>query len=520
MQTDSSGEDLSDSEILDKCEQQLSELNNMDEDNLERGRGDEEEIARNTEKRKEPEDANNEDDFITVVRSKPKRLLRSNSLEQSGQLSPTQSTAGHRPTPGCSTSQHPLPSASEIAKHEVCVSSKENLPKPIAFAKLLRQENIKDILRIKYKSPNKVFIQCQREEDARKLIECKQFKEIGLRCQLIQEMSVSYGIVKGIDLELSEEELMSILKSNVDVLSVRRLKRLMPEGKWVDCESVRVCFKSNLLPQYIYAYDCRFQVDPYVFPVTQCSGCWQFGHFIKYCPTKKVMCPKCGGSHENCTITDFKCLNCKGNHFVLDKTCPIYLKERTIRNIMSEEHVTYRRALQILKEKKEKQILNINENTQENNNNQFATVTEKETYSSVVTRAVIHEKPLSYREEEGSDTSSNTRQSNKNTKQKSRKQNRCQNKNNESLEETIIIEEINNKSQEEKRSSKQNAQLLYKFEWAKIWTKIKGICKSNLKLEEKTLSLLKLIVEELKNFFIHIIFGEDMLGFIKCFNNG
>ncbi|KAF9810918.1 hypothetical protein SFRURICE_005344 [Spodoptera frugiperda] len=158
---------------------------------------------------------------------------------------------------------------SEItANHEVCVTSKENLPKPIAFAKILRSENIKDILRIKYKSANKVLIQCQRKEDALKLTDCKQFKEMGLRCELIQEMSVSYGIVKGIDLELSEEELMSIFK-----------------------------------------------------------------------------------------------------------------------NIMSEEQVTYRRALQILKEKKGEQISN--EISQENNDNQFAIVTnnEKETYSSVLTRA-------------------------------------------------------------------------------------------------------------------------------------
>lgn len=57
---------------------------------------------------------------------------------------------------------------------------------------------------------------------------------MGLRCQLIQDISVSYGIVKGIDIELSEEELMNNLKSNVEVLSVKRLKRLNIEGKLVD----------------------------------------------------------------------------------------------------------------------------------------------------------------------------------------------------------------------------------------------------------------------------------------------
>lgn len=502
MQTDSSGDDLSDSEILDKCKDQLSQMSNMDEEIL--ARGGDNKVVRSAEKRKEREDTNSEDDFITVIRGKPKRLLRSNSLEVSNNQGKNKENNGTCEIP---------------ANHEVCVTSKENLPKPIAFAKLLRSENIKDILRIKYKSTNKVLIQCQRKEDASKLIECKQFKEMGLRCQLIQEMSVSYGIVKGIDLELSEEELMGILKSSVDILSVRRLKRLIPEGKWVDCESVRLCFKSNALPQYIYAYDCRFKVEKYVFPVTQCSGCWQFGHLIKFCPTKKVVCPKCGGSHENCNITDFKCLNCKGNHFVLDKKCPIYLKERSIRNIMSEEHVTYRRALQILKEKKGEEITN--KISQEYNEHQFETVTnkEKETYSSVLTRALIHQEPISNREEEQRvDTNTDKQHNIKSSKQKSNKQSNYQNQRKKSLDQSLI-EEINDK-QEEKRSNRHSSQWLYKLEWAKIWTKIKNICKSKLKFEEKAMSLLKLIGEELKNFLMNIIFGEDILGYINCFNNG
>ncbi|XP_022826296.1 uncharacterized protein LOC111360014 [Spodoptera litura] len=502
MQTDSSGDDLSDSEILNKCEEQLNQMNNMDEQIL-TSEGGNKQVVRSAEKRKEREDTNSEDDFITVVRGKPKRLLRSNSLEVNDSQGKNKENDGTFKIP---------------ANHEVCVTAKENLPKPIAFAKLLRCENIKDILRIKYKSANKVLIQCQRKEDALKLIECKKFKEMGLRCQLTQEMSVSYGIVKGIDLELSEEELMDIFKSSVDVLSAKRLKRLLPEGKWVDCESVRLCFKSNVLPEYIYAYDCRFKVEKYVFPVTQCSGCWQFGHLIKFCPTKKVVCPKCGGTHDNCNITNFKCLNCKGNHFVLNKKCPMYLKERSIRNIMSEENVTYRKALQILKTKKGEEITEVI--SQENNDNQFEIVNnnEKETYSNVLTRALIHHESVSNREEERRDDTGTDKQQNiRSSKQKTNKQNNYQYQNKKPIEQPII-KEISDK-QEEKRSNKHSSQWLDLFEWTKIWTKIKNICKSKLKLEEKAMSLLKLIGEELKNFLINILFGEDILGYIQCFNN-
>ncbi|KAF9417964.1 hypothetical protein HW555_005109 [Spodoptera exigua] len=64
------------------------------------------------------------------------------------------------------------------------------------------------------------------------------------------------------------------------------------------------------------------------------------------CQTKKVVCPKCGGPHENCDSLIFACVNCKGNHISLSKACPAYKKERRIREIMSEFGCTYRKALE------------------------------------------------------------------------------------------------------------------------------------------------------------------------------
>ncbi|KAF9406743.1 hypothetical protein HW555_012984, partial [Spodoptera exigua] len=420
---EASGEDLSDEEILQKCEQQLNEM-------------------RNTEVNRESGNEINE-----VIRRKPKRFIRSDSVDvNNGKEKDKEGTY------------------MQIVNHEVCITSVETLPKPIAMAKLLRSENITDILKIKYKSMYKVLIQFQRKDDATKLTECKKFKDMGLRCQLVQDMSTSFGIVKGIDLELSEEELINIFNADVEVLTVKRLKRLQSEGNWIDCESVRVSFKGNALPQYIYAYGCRFNVEPYVFPVTQCSGCWQFGHIIKYCPTKKVLCPKCGGNHENCTIKDFKCLNCKGNHFVLDKTCPVFLKEKTIRIIMSQKQVTYRRALQLFLENK-KEFTDDFSQRFDNTPSTAITTTDKESYRDVLTRVVVHQQPVSDMDED---------------------------------EEEEDNREDKDSAEKEKERSRHRSQWLNNFEWKKIWIKIKGIYNSELKLEEKILSTLKIIWEELK----------------------
>ncbi|CAB3254584.1 unnamed protein product [Arctia plantaginis] len=74
----SEGEDSSDSEFLNKCQQELEQslINKTiteKKNELEKG---------SAEKRKDREDdCSVEDDFITVVRRRPKRLVRSKSTE-------------------------------------------------------------------------------------------------------------------------------------------------------------------------------------------------------------------------------------------------------------------------------------------------------------------------------------------------------------------------------------------------------------------------------------------------------
>lgn len=503
MGENSSGADLSDSEIIQRCEEQLVEMEVEVRGTEKRADG----IIKSVEKRKEREGDSSEDDFITVNRRRPKRLLRSESMET-------------RNGNGMETNVVKV-----IDNHEVCITSQENLPKPIAMAKLLSSENIKNILRIKYKSSYKALIQFQRREDAERLLNCQKLKDMGLRCQLTQEMTISYGIVKGIDLELKEDEIKNILKSNAEVLSIKRLKRLSSEGKWIDCESIRISFKGNVLPQYVYAYDCRFIVEAFIFPVTQCSGCWQFGHIIKYCPSKKRCCPKCGGKHDNCSLEEYTCLNCKGNHFVLDKRCPMYLKEKTIRKIMSEEQLTYKKALQRFMEKK--QEVN-NKDTMETSkqiaNTQSIITPNTGTYSSILTRALVHQEPQANRKEDEeiqqTETPVATTKKKVTTSKQGIKKNinkTNQNKNDDILEQRV--DEECSLSQKYEESTKRS-ELRYKYEWKKIWEKIKSIIKSESQFEEKIMSLFKIICETLKNFVMKLILGEEIWNNINCFSNG
>lgn len=231
-------------------------------------------------------------------------------------------------------------------KIEVAMTSTEKLPKQFGLARLLKEENIPDIVSVKYINLNKAIISFDKAESAAILVSNKNISEKGLRCYCTQEINKTFGVIKDVDLEMSEKEILSSLKCDQTIMSVKRLnRRNTMSGAWEPSESVRLCFDCPSLPEYVYTSDIRIKVVPYKFPVTQCSRCWRFGHSMRICPSLKAVCPKCTGNHENCETTSFKCVNCSGNHMALSRLCPSFIKEKKVREMMSELNCTYNKAV-------------------------------------------------------------------------------------------------------------------------------------------------------------------------------
>ena len=234
---------------------------------------------------------------------------------------------------------------------EIYLSSNEKLPKQFALAKMLKACGIIDINKVKYINPFKIRVEVGSELSAEKIGKCPEFIEKGWKIYRAMERTSSYGVIKDVDLELSDEDILENITCDkpAEIISVFRLKRRVREGEgWQPSEAVQVCFKGSFIPQYIYVHGLRIKVTPYIFPVSQCSKCWKYGHPTKKCPSSKIICPKCGDSHENCETQNFKCVNCGGNHLALHKaSCPAFLKEKRLREIMVEFNCTYRKALTI-----------------------------------------------------------------------------------------------------------------------------------------------------------------------------
>ncbi|CAH2211397.1 jg17591, partial [Pararge aegeria aegeria] len=279
---------------------------------------------RNVEKRSREEDSTEDEQGFIKVQRASKRHARSNS-----------------------------DNLEEDSGFRVCIISKELLPKQFGMAKLLRSENIAGIRRIMYKNPYKAILYFGDRESGNKLMSCVSLINLGYRIQPADEMSLCYGIVRQADLEETDEEILKNLNSEFEIVSVRRLKRVSDSGVWVNSETIRLAFKGPTLPPYVFGYGCRFKVEKYTFPVTQCNGCWKFGHLFRSCPTRKIVCPKCAGTHANCETSNFKCVNCKGRHMALYKKCPTFLHEKEIRDIMTKKNCTYRNAFKIFSDKKQ-----------------------------------------------------------------------------------------------------------------------------------------------------------------------
>ncbi|XP_023953577.2 uncharacterized protein LOC112057315 [Bicyclus anynana] len=239
---------------------------------------------------------------------------------------------------------------------EIYISFSKILPKQFAFAKLLKNNNITEIEKVKYMSPFKIRLDVC-EESAHKIYNCKDFIDRGWRIYRAMERDISHGVIKGVDLDLSSEDIWKRIEcpSKIELKSVMRLNRRSESAVsgWSPSESVRLSFKGEELPPYVIVDGLKIKIVPFVFRVSQCSRCWRLGHFLRRCPMTRMVCPKCGGKHENCLTTSYKCVNCGGNHMAMSKICPAYLKEKKLRQIMAECNCTYKKALTIYTSSKE-----------------------------------------------------------------------------------------------------------------------------------------------------------------------
>lgn len=457
--------DKSDEDILDDCEKEMQEM----------------EQRKNVKRPRESEESS-EAGFITFSR-KSKRLIRSTSGDNNN----------------CDTPENMTELLSDES-YEVCLFSPRILLKQMALAKFLKNENITNVIKIKYKSPYRVFIKFSNKAQAENLVSNKKLIDMDIRAQFTRYSNLSYGIIRGVDLDISEMELLENLNATSEIISAKRMKRMSYENKWIESETIRLCFRSASIPQMIEAYGFKFTVEKYVFPVTQCSRCWKYGHIRKFCSLNKDICPKCGKEHTNCETEVFTCSNCKGPHMSLDKICPLFTKEKMIRKIMSEKNLTYKKSLDLyLMNEKDITLREETQNvpiTETLKNISQPLISTNRSYSSVLqTTAEVH-KSNDCQEKKNNFPSGATQRIDTG---KSKKREKAKNQREYNLEQNLIDSEVRSNNEEiEEEVSKEdmNKRRELQFNMWNLIFKLKNIIMSENNFEAKIIMVLRALFEE------------------------
>ncbi|XP_063549092.1 uncharacterized protein LOC134756194 [Cydia strobilella] len=149
----------------------------------------------------------------------------------------------------------PVKNQDEEIKFEAYISAAEALPKQFAFARMMQQNNITDIVEIKYINPNKIYVQFGSESTLENLITCQAIKEKAWSVVRTSEVAASYGVIRQVELDLTEKEILESIDGGADLISVKRLTRRSEDGKWINSECVRLGFRGSSLPAYVHVFE-------------------------------------------------------------------------------------------------------------------------------------------------------------------------------------------------------------------------------------------------------------------------
>lgn len=210
--------------------------------------------------------------------------------------------------------------------------------------KILNSTEIEDIFSI---GRNRIKILTKTAVAAHKIIESVLLKEQNLIAYIPDSILYRKGVIRNVDLNLTDDEILSEIKSNIKICSIKRMTRRVAPGQYSHTSSVALTFRGQELPEFVSIYGAKCQVKPYIYRVTQCLRCLRFAHIGRQCKGQ-ARCSKCSENHPSDQCSDsskfVKCANCNGPHRATDFSCPIYQEQKLIKIYMAFNNTDYHTA--------------------------------------------------------------------------------------------------------------------------------------------------------------------------------
>uniref|UniRef100_T1HW28 Uncharacterized protein n=1 Tax=Rhodnius prolixus TaxID=13249 RepID=T1HW28_RHOPR len=131
-----------------------------------------------------------------------------------------------------------------------------------------------DILNIEVTGKNRMKIETNSAQAANELLKLEILKEREISAYIPNFRIHCTGVIRDVDIDLEEEEILLELVAPVKPTNIRRLTRKILNGSKEIIKKILVCivtFDSQSLPQFVSLYGVRCRVEAYIPPEGLCN---------------------------------------------------------------------------------------------------------------------------------------------------------------------------------------------------------------------------------------------------------
>lgn len=199
---------------------------------------------------------------------------------------------------------------------------------------------------------NKIKICFNDWKSANTVVKQKLLDEYNIKTYIPKHKTTRIGIIFNVDPEIEEDEIMSCIKTDVEIIKVKCIKNKKAYNSSYKTQRVKIWFRGSYLPENVFIHSVACEVQPFIENVIQCHKCWRFGHIRLQCQGRQ-RCRKCSDEHDvkECVSQIEICALCRNNHQANDRNCQTYLYNKKLKELKAYQNISISEAKQILRKR-------------------------------------------------------------------------------------------------------------------------------------------------------------------------
>lgn len=199
------------------------------------------------------------------------------------------------------------------------------------------------VIEMKQVGRNKLMVYFNNYQIANRLTTDANLKEKNYRAYIPRHLVSVTGVIAGVPLDISEEEVMEEMQCEYPVMTVYRMNRHV-NGQKEPTMRLSITFRAPKLPERVRIFCCSVGVRAFYRKTVLCQNCLRYNHQTTNCKSKR-RCSNCTRTHEkqeeyNECKEPPRCLYCRVTHKTTDTRCPERTRQNNVQAIMARTNLT------------------------------------------------------------------------------------------------------------------------------------------------------------------------------------